>query len=81
MISPCIDCPARHTACHDSCDKYAAFVAEVHAKKAWLKQKREQSYVGFMNYEQQTELLNRDKKARCDGKRNYRGRHYTSVIY
>lgn len=27
MTAPCKDCPDRHTACHDTCEKYKAFRA------------------------------------------------------
>ena len=26
---PCKDCPDRHTACHDSCEKYKKYRAEI----------------------------------------------------
>ena len=35
MKSPCQDCPDRHTACHDHCDNYKAWKADLtEAKRA-----------------------------------------------
>jgi hypothetical protein len=34
--SPCKDCPDRHTACHDSCDKYKAWKERYTAQQKHL---------------------------------------------
>jgi hypothetical protein len=35
--SPCKDCPDRHTACHDSCDKYKEWKERYQAQQQHLK--------------------------------------------
>lgn len=32
-LAPCRDCTDRHTACHDSCEKYKQFVKQKHETK------------------------------------------------
>lgn len=37
MLNPCKDCPARHTACHDTCEQYKAWKAAHDAEIAYTK--------------------------------------------
>lgn len=38
--NPCVrECPNRKMCCHDTCEKYASFVADMKAKKEWLNNK------------------------------------------
>lgn len=37
MKSPCWHCHNRKSLCHDSCEKYKAFVDEWHKIQAWTK--------------------------------------------
>ncbi len=43
--APCKGCADRHTACHDHCEKYAKWKAEVHkakaAEKEYIRRRRE----------------------------------------
>lgn len=41
-IAPCKDCTERHKACHDSCDKYKAWKAELDAMRSKI---AEQKYI------------------------------------
>ena len=60
MANPCKDCPARHLACHDSCEKF----------KAWREEhKAERTYT---NWNQAAERINRNdfnKEGWMGGKR------------
>lgn len=40
MMNPCKDCPDRHRACWDSCDKYKQFKMEIQKVKDDNKQRR-----------------------------------------
>lgn len=35
--SPCKDCPDRHTACHDECEKYKRYKHELQEQKSSMK--------------------------------------------
>lgn len=37
MRPPCKDCAARHTACHDRCERYRAWKAEQAAQAAYTR--------------------------------------------
>ena len=39
-VCPCKGCTDRHTACHDSCDKYQEWLARDHAQKKHLQDQR-----------------------------------------
>lgn len=41
-IAPCKDCSERHEACHDSCDKYKEWKAELDAMRSKI---AEQKYI------------------------------------
>lgn len=41
-IAPCKDCTERHEACHDSCDKYKEWKAELDAVRSKI---AEQKYI------------------------------------
>jgi len=32
---PCKDCPDRHTACHDSCERYAEYKRQLKAQRTY----------------------------------------------
>lgn len=38
MVNPCKDCPARHAACHDTCERYKAYKAELDAQRSYTYQ-------------------------------------------
>ena len=39
IMPPCKDCPDRHQACHDRCEKYKAFAAELEKAKKYNNEK------------------------------------------
>ena len=43
-ISPCKGCPDRHEKCHGTCERYAAFRAELKDTKDWLKEQKGGEY-------------------------------------
>ncbi len=34
-LEPCKDCPDRHTACHDSCPRYAEYKRQLKARRTY----------------------------------------------
>lgn len=40
---PCQNCPKRHAGCHDECDEYKAYTAELQREKK-LRQRQEMLY-------------------------------------
>ena len=41
MKGPCKECTERHTACHDTCEKFAQWREEHEKAKAWLRKENE----------------------------------------
>ena len=39
IMPPCKDCPDRHQACHDRCEQYKAFAAELEKAKKYNNEK------------------------------------------
>lgn len=50
--SPCLDCPDRHRACHDSCEKFKDFHERYMAEKQRIEQeKRLKNQIDKLNYD------------------------------
>ncbi|MBQ6721550.1 MAG: hypothetical protein IJQ88_05220 [Clostridia bacterium] len=41
MKGPCKDCPNRHLACHDGCERYKAWLAAYHADRQDIRRLKE----------------------------------------
>ena len=46
MNAPCRDCPDRHEACHDHCDRYKAYKAE---RERIRLERQASGHIHFMN--------------------------------
>ena len=53
-ISPCKDCPDRHTACHGSCERYKEWLDKYHAQQKHLEENKNRFNITRSEY--------RDKK-------------------
>ena len=49
--APCMNCPDRHEACHDSCKKYKDFKIEYGAEKAYFEECSKSSTASSKNME------------------------------
>lgn len=65
MLTPCKDCPARRTACHDTCERYKEYRAELDAQRAYTYQMTHNYGVYHVSY--------RDKERDARRKRSFFG--------
>lgn len=50
MLNPCKDCPNRHTACHDRCEHYKAYKAELEAQRVYTRNMTRHNSVYHVDY-------------------------------
>lgn len=58
--APCKDCPDRHAACHDKCEKYQAFKAECF--KYNLKVEASRGYLDYLGEQKAESYFEKVKK-------------------
>lgn len=59
--APCKDCSERARACHDTCDKYKAWIAEEHRNKAFFRGWQEAMYAKTEAAEKQKKKSQKDR--------------------
>lgn len=60
MTTPCKDCPSRHTACHDTCERYKAYKTELDAQRAYTRQMSRSHSVYHVGYREREYNLRRE---------------------
>lgn len=67
MITCCLNCKSRHTACHDTCEKYKAEKKDFEERKA---------FVHELNHSQSVYHRNYEDKHRKRGKKRFLGSEF-----
>ena len=68
MTNPCCkDCPARHTACHDSCPKYAEYKRQRAEETEYTRRMTDSGKVYHRTYEDKHRERNRKRYMGANG--------------
>ena len=66
-MTPCKDCPARHSVCHDSCLKYAEFKRQRGAEAAYTREMLDTGKVCHYDHEDRHRERGRKKYMGANG--------------
>lgn len=61
MKPPCKDCQNRRTACHDTCERYKAYKAELDAQRVYTQQMTRHHSVYHVGYREKEYNLRRKR--------------------